>query len=301
MAPALPCKMSKKSKHGEIRSKTTDFKHKFACILEASESSTTAHGRISTKLSWGPFCRKGWQFTSTLQFGTKIYSLVSSHEDNRIKKQQWIKNVRNLKRFRRGIWQKSEENHRWSRKQGRRAQKFILPRWWTSVISRMPNWWQCTKNTKVELYSEAIWWKMILDLVQYLQNKDHQHLKWQLQKSWMSFPDCQGAQDKQPTQYLLIPKWKWKMLPLYWKFQNRNVQTFGFVYHDTKWTKTWSIMEVQLFLLSGTCTVILWQDYYGKGNLRKSYWNMAGRKFQIVNVSLYIVKKDYSYLCMWMT
>ena len=24
-------------------------------------------------------------------------------------------------------------------------------------------------------------------------------------------------------------------------------------------------------------------------------------KFQIGNVSLYIVKKDYSYLCMWMT
>ena len=28
---------------------------------------------------------------------------------------------------------------------------------------------------------------------------------------------------------------------------------------------------------------------------------MAGKKFQIGNVSLYIVKKDYSYLCMWMT
>ena len=28
---------------------------------------------------------------------------------------------------------------------------------------------------------------------------------------------------------------------------------------------------------------------------------MAGRKFQIGNVSLYIVKKDCSYLCMWMT
>ena len=28
---------------------------------------------------------------------------------------------------------------------------------------------------------------------------------------------------------------------------------------------------------------------------------MAGRKFQIENVSLYVVKKDYSYLCMWMT
>ena len=28
---------------------------------------------------------------------------------------------------------------------------------------------------------------------------------------------------------------------------------------------------------------------------------MAGRKFKIENVSLYVVKEDYSYLCMWMT
>ena len=34
-----------------------------------------------------------------------------------------------------------------------------------------------TKNTKVELYSEATLLKMILDLQQYLPNKDHQHLK----------------------------------------------------------------------------------------------------------------------------
>ena len=38
-----------------------------------------------------------------------------------------------------------------------------------------------------------------------------------------------------------------------------------------KWPKSWSSIEDQLFLLSGICTVILWQDYYGKGNLRKSY------------------------------
>ena len=38
MAPAMPCKTRKKSKHGETRSKTDDFKSKFACILEASES-----------------------------------------------------------------------------------------------------------------------------------------------------------------------------------------------------------------------------------------------------------------------
>ena len=36
MAPAMPCKTCKKSKHGETRSKSNDFKSKFACILEAS-------------------------------------------------------------------------------------------------------------------------------------------------------------------------------------------------------------------------------------------------------------------------
>ena len=65
-------------------------------------------------------------------------------------KQQWIKNGENLKRFRRGTWRKSEVYQRWSMKQGRRAKKFILPHWWRSVIRRMPDWRQSTKNTKVE-------------------------------------------------------------------------------------------------------------------------------------------------------
>ena len=37
MAPAMPCKTSKKCKHGETRLKTNKFKSKLACILEASE------------------------------------------------------------------------------------------------------------------------------------------------------------------------------------------------------------------------------------------------------------------------
>ena len=38
MVPAMPCKTCKKNKHGETRTKTDDFKSKFACILVASES-----------------------------------------------------------------------------------------------------------------------------------------------------------------------------------------------------------------------------------------------------------------------
>ena len=38
MSPAMPCKTCNKSKNQETRSNTDDFKSKFACILEASES-----------------------------------------------------------------------------------------------------------------------------------------------------------------------------------------------------------------------------------------------------------------------
>ena len=38
MAPAMPCKTSKKCKHGETRGKTSEIKSKLVCILEASET-----------------------------------------------------------------------------------------------------------------------------------------------------------------------------------------------------------------------------------------------------------------------
>ena len=38
MAPAMPCKTSLNSQHGETRGKTIEIKTKLACILEASES-----------------------------------------------------------------------------------------------------------------------------------------------------------------------------------------------------------------------------------------------------------------------
>ena len=44
MAPAMPCKTCKNSKNGETHSKTNDFKSKFACILEASESTRLRMG-----------------------------------------------------------------------------------------------------------------------------------------------------------------------------------------------------------------------------------------------------------------
>ena len=47
----------------------------------------------------------------------------------------------------------------------------------------------------------------------------------------------------------------------------------------------------QSFLLSGICMVILWQDCYGNGNLRKSFGSTTGKRLQIGNAYSYTVKK----------
>ena len=84
-APAMPCKTCKKSKHGETRSKTNDFKSKCACILEASESTRMRMEESLPKYHEDHIAGKGGQFIAALQFGTQIYSHASSNEDTRSK------------------------------------------------------------------------------------------------------------------------------------------------------------------------------------------------------------------------
>ena len=162
--------------------------------------------------------------------------------------------------------------------------------------------WQSTKSTKVEFHSEVILGKIILDLMQYWLKKDHQLLKLKQHKSWIFSPYCILALDKKQTMYLLKPKCKRKMFPNFSKFQNRNVQTFGIVYHGTNGLNFGPVWETQSFLLTEICMVILWQDCCGRGSLRKSCSSTTvGTKFPIGNAYSYTVKKGYSYLCVWMT
>ena len=61
------------------------------------------------------------------------------------------------------------------------------------------------------------------------------------------------------------------------------------------------VWKTRSFLLSGICTVVFWQDRYGKGNLRTSCWSTVGRRFPFGNAYSYTLKKGNSFLCMWMT
>ena len=82
MAPAMLCKTCKKSKHGETRSKTNDFKSKFACILEASESTRMRMEESLPNYFEDHVSRRG---DNSLQHYNLVHNYTSSHEDSRSK------------------------------------------------------------------------------------------------------------------------------------------------------------------------------------------------------------------------
>ena len=85
MAPAMPCKTSKKSKEGEIRSKTNDFKSKFACILEASESTRMRMEESLPNYHEDQIAGRGHNSLQHYNLVHKFYSYASSNEDTRSK------------------------------------------------------------------------------------------------------------------------------------------------------------------------------------------------------------------------
>ena len=116
-SPAMPCKTSKKRKHGETRGKTNDSKSKFACILETSESTRLRMEESLPKYHEDHIAGKG---DNSLQHYNLVHKNFLCLNPWRFTQQQqlWTKNGRNLKRFRRGTWPKSEVNQRWSMGRG---------------------------------------------------------------------------------------------------------------------------------------------------------------------------------------
>ena len=77
----------------------------------------------------------------------------------------------------------------------------------------------------------------------------------------------------------LLPGENGRCTITFWKIRSQNVQIFGYVYRNTNSPSYGPGWKIHSFLLSEICTVVLWQDDYGKGNLRTFYWNTVGRRF----------------------
>ena len=108
-----PClaRHARKSKHGETRSKTNDFKSKFAYILEASESTRL---RMEESLQNDHEDHIAGKGNNSLQHYNLEHKFVPMPQAMKIfpTKAAVDKNGRHLKRFRRRTQQKSETNQR---------------------------------------------------------------------------------------------------------------------------------------------------------------------------------------------
>ena len=81
-----------------------------------------------------------------------------------------------------------------------------------------------------------------------------------------SLPGCAGQAADAVSAYTQV---KMKDAPSLLKIRSQNVQIFGFVYQDANDLNHGPVWKIQSFLLSEICMVILWQDCYGKGTLKK--------------------------------
>ena len=134
----------------------------------------------------------------------------------------------NLRKYRHGSWQKSETKKRWPKKQGIRAEKFRGD----IVKDDSRSYAVFTEQGSSASQMTAA---KIMDIISRL-------------------PGCGGQAADAVSAYT---QEKWKILTNYWKFQNRSVQTFGSVYHDTNGQNHGPVWKTQSFLLNEICTVIL--------------------------------------------
>ena len=274
----------KKCKHGETRSKPNDFKSKFACILEASESTRLRMEESLPNYHEDHIAGKG---NNSLQHENLVHRFIPMPQAMKVPAA------------------KAAVDKEWEKLEKIPAGDLPKVRSQKEVIDEAR-----TKGAKVDFAS-------LVDIC-HLKNAalEAKHQKYKgrgdivkddsgsyavftKQGSSASqitaakvmdiisrLPGCAGQAADAVSAETQVKNWK--MLQNYWKFPNRNVHTFGFVYHDKNGPNHGPVWKTQWFLLSGICTVILWQDCYGKGNLSKSHYS-------------YTVKKGYSYLCVWMT
>ena len=189
MAPAVPCKTCKKSMKGETRDKTDDFNSKFACILEASESTRMRKEESLPNFHEDHIAGKG---NNSLQHDNLAHKFipVSNNEDTRSKSSSGQRMGKTWKDS--GVGQtKSQKHLTWLMKQEKKVEKYTSHHWWTSLIWRMPNWIQSTKKIKgwVVLRGDIV--KDDSGSCAAFTEQGSSASQWPQQRSWMSSPDFQ--------------------------------------------------------------------------------------------------------------
>ena len=101
MAPAMPCKASKNSQHKATRGKSNKAKSKLACILEAIESTRLRMGESLPNHHEDHIAGKGDNSSQHYNLVHK-FILVPQAKKFPQQRQQWTRNGKNWRNFRRG-------------------------------------------------------------------------------------------------------------------------------------------------------------------------------------------------------
>ena len=159
MAPAMPCNTSKKSKHGETHGKTNDSKSKLACILEASESTRL---RMEESLPNYHEDHIAGKDDNSLQHFNLVHKFILMPQAMKIPAAKAAVDKE---------WEKLEKISAWNLTKVRNKSEVIdeartkgAKVHFASLmdICHLENadWRLSSKNLKVELYSEAILWRL---------------------------------------------------------------------------------------------------------------------------------------------
>ena len=215
------------------------LKTRLACILEAvilQDCVWGNHYRLIMKTILQEKVENSLQHYNLVHKFVLVPQAVKIPAAKAVVDKEW----ENWRKFRRGTWQKSKVRNKWSieaRTKG--AEGSFCPYWWTSVIWRMPNWRQSTKNIKVRVVlrgdivkddsgSYAVFTKQGSSASQITAAK--------IMDIISRLPGCDGHASRRSIS--LYPS-----KTNYWKFQNRSVQDIWIRLPRHKWPKSWSSME----------------------------------------------------------
>ena len=120
-----------------------------------------------------------------------------------------------------------------------------------------------------------------LGLMQYSLKKDHQHHKWQPPRSWISFPDCQVAQDKQADAVSAYTQVKMEDAHKLLKIPKSECPDIWIRLPRHTWQKSWSSMEDRVVpserdLHGHSLAGLLWERQFEKILLKYGWEKVSG-------------------------
>ena len=263
VAPAMPCKIMKNCGSGG----SDKIKTKLACILEADESTRMRMGNSMPHYHQDHIAGKGEKSLQHYNLVHLVHKFIPMPQAMKIPAAKAAVDKE---------WEKLEKISAWNLTKVRSKKEVIDEARASGATVHFASLMDIChlKNAELESKHQKYKGRVVLrgDIVK---DDSGSYAVFTEQGSSAShmdiisrLPGCDGQAADAVSAYTQV---KMEDAHNLLKFPNRSVQTFGFVCHDTTGQNHGPVWKTQSFFLKGICMAILWQDYYGKGNLRKSY------------------------------